>query len=56
MVDSSDQKTQREGTSLFLKIFSMETEARANLLEPKLLKGMQKWFFEMSDEELAKYE
>ena len=46
MIDNSDQKIQREGAKLYIQLFGMETEARANLTDPKLMGAFGAWFFD----------
>jgi hypothetical protein len=45
MIDNSDQKIQREGAKLYIQLFGMDTEARGELTDPKLLGAFGEWFF-----------
>jgi hypothetical protein len=50
MVDNADQKIQCEGAKLYIQLFGMDTEARGELTDPKLLGAFGAWFFNNVDD------
>jgi hypothetical protein len=46
MFEDSDKKVRQDALKLHARYLGMETEARASVLDPVLMKGFGKWFFE----------